>query len=189
MLRCQNIPKGHVLSLKQESPKSYISSELQDLRLEMKKVQKACGNVDKTDGIQDTSKDKTEPTSSLLNEEVDLPNDESVEKLLQSCEEHRNFFQKMFRSPIKLTSKIELAGTRSQLKDKQHKNRVKELQKGKKQHELQSKEVKKLPSSRLLHQRTTERKPRYKGRLVITDRLTFFHLSIGKNFISSEIWC
>ena len=146
----------------------------------MKKVQKACGNVDK--------KDKTEPTSSLFSEEVDLPNDESVEKLLQSCEEHRIFFQKMFDSHIKLTSELELAGTRSQLK-KQHKNRVKKLQKWKKQYELQFKEVKKLLSSRLLHQSTTERKPSYKGRLVITDRLTFFHFSIGKNFISSEIWC
>ena len=146
----------------------------------MKKVQKACGNVDK--------KDKTEPTSSLFSEEVDLPNDESVEKLLQSCEEHRIFFQKMFDSHIKLTSELELAGTRSQLK-KQHKNRVKKLQKWKKQYELQFKEVKKLLSSRLLHQRKTERKPSYKGRLVITDRLTSFHFSIGKNFISSEIWC
>ena len=146
----------------------------------MKKVQKACGNVDK--------KDKTEPTSSLFSEEVDLPNDESVEKLLQSCEEHRIFFQKMFDSHIKLTSELELAGTRSHLK-KQHKNRVKELQKWKKKYELQFKEVKKLLSSRLLHQRTTERKPSYKGRLVITDRLTSFHFSIGKNFISSEIWC
>ena len=146
----------------------------------MKKVQKACGNVDK--------KDKTEPTSSLFSEEVNPPNDESVEKLLQSCEEHRIFFQKMFDSHIKLTSELELAGAQSQLK-KQHKNRVKELQKWKKQYELQFKEVKKLLSSRLLHQRTTERKASYKGRLVITDRLTFFHFSIGKNFISSEIWC
>ena len=138
----------------------------------MKNVQKACGNVDKIDTIQDASKDKTEPTRSLFSEEVDLPNDESVEKLLQSCEEHRNFFERIFDSGIKLTSKIELAGTRSQLKDKQHKNRVKEFQKWKKQHELKQK-----------------RKPSYKGRLVITDRLTFFHLSISRNFISSEIWC
>ena len=150
----------------------------------MKKLQKACGNVDKTDTIQDASKDETEPTSSLVNEEVDLPNDGSVEELPQSCEEHRNFFQRIFGSRIKRTSKIELAGTRSQLKDKQQKNRVKELQKLKKQQE-----VKKLQSSRLLHERTTERKPSYKARLVITDRLTFFHFSIGKNFISSEIWC
>ncbi|CAH3168214.1 unnamed protein product [Pocillopora meandrina] len=158
MLRCGNIPKGHVISLtvihdlgegldklmvcedaqgnkfmvkafnsrdnflkleetlvskrfletvvvaRQESLKRYISSELQDLRLQMKKGQLACGNVDKTDTIQDASKDKTEPTSSLLNEEVDTPNDESVEKLLQSCEEHRNHFQNMFEALIKLTA-------------------------------------------------------------------------------------
>ena len=168
----------------------------------MNKGQLACGNVDKTDGIQDASKDKTEPTSSLLNEEVDPPNDESVEKLLQSCEEHRNYFQRMFDALVKLTgevgqqnednvdcikklldftrelkqeettlfSKIESVGTQSQLKDKQHANRVEELQKWKTQHELQFKEIEKLLSSGLLYQRTTERKPSYKGRLVITDR-------------------
>ena len=74
----------------------------------MKNVQKACGNVDETDTIQDASKDKTEPTS-------------------------------------------------SQLMYKQHKTRVNEYQKWKKQHELKQK-----------------KKPSYKGRLVITDRLTFF---------------
>ena len=70
----------------------------------MKKEQLACGNVDKKDKIQDASKDKTEPTSSLLSEEVDPPNDESVEKLLQSCEEHRNYYQRMFDVLIKLTA-------------------------------------------------------------------------------------
>ncbi|CAH3041114.1 unnamed protein product, partial [Pocillopora meandrina] len=250
MLRCGNIPKGHVISLtvihdlgegldklmvcedaqgnkfmvkafnsrdnflkleetlvskrfletvvvaRQESLKRYISSELQDLRLQMKKGQLACGNVDKTDTIQDASKDKTEPTSSLLNEEVDTPNDESVEKLLQSCEEHRNHFQNMFEALIKLTaeagqqseddvdcvqklldftmelqqkgitlfSKIESVGTQSQLKDQQHTNRFEDLHKWKTQLELQIKEVEKLLLG-LLHQRTTDRKPSYKGRL------------------------
>ena len=168
----------------------------------MNKGQLACGNVDKTDGIQDASKDKTEPTSSLLNEEVDPPNNESVEKLLESCEQHRYYFQRMFDALIKLTgevgqqnednvdcieklleftrelkqkettlfSKIESVGTQSQIKDKQHANRVEELQKWKTQHELQFKEIEKLLSSGLLYQRATERKPSYKGRLVITDR-------------------
>ena len=191
-----------VVVARQESLKRYISSELRDLRLQMKKGQLACGNGDKTDGIQDASKDKTEPTSSLLNEEVDPPNDESVEKLLESCEEHRYYFQRMFDALIKLTgevgqqnednvdcieklldfarelkqkettlfSKIESVGTQSQLKDKQHANRVEELQKWKTQHELQFKEIEKLLSSGLLYQRTTERKPSYEGSLVITDR-------------------
>ena len=191
-----------VVVARQESLKRYISSELRDLRLQMKKGQLACGNGDKTDGIQDASKDKTEPTSSLLNEEVDPPNDESVEKLLESCEQHRYYFQRMFDALIKLTgevgqqnednvdcieklldfarelkqkettlfSKIESVGTQSQLKDKQHANRVEELQKWKTQHELQFKEIEKLLSSGLLYQRTTERKPSYEGRLVITDR-------------------
>ena len=191
-----------VVVARQESLKRYISSELRDLRLQMKKGQLACGNGDKTDGIQDASKDKTEPTSSLLNEEVDPPNDESVEKLLESCEEHRYYFQRMFDALIKLTgevgqqnednvdcieklldfarelkqkettlfSKIESVGTQSQIKDKQHANRVEELQKWKTQHELQFKEIEKLLSSGLLYQRTTERKPSYEGRLVITDR-------------------
>ena len=191
-----------VVVARQESLKRYISSELQDLRLQMKKGQLAYGNVDKTDTIQDASKDKTEPTSSLLNEEVDPPNDESVEKLLESCEEHRYCFQRMFDALIKLTgevaqqnednddcienlldfarelkqkettlfSKIESVGTQSQLKDKHHANRVEELQKWKTQHELQFKEIEKLLSSGLLYQRTTERKPSYEGRLVITDR-------------------
>lgn len=51
-------------------------------------------------------KTKKEPTSSLLNEEVDPPNYESVEKLLQSCEEHSNFFQRMFDVLIKLTAEV-----------------------------------------------------------------------------------
>ena len=191
-----------VVVARQESLKRYISSELQDLRLQMKKGQLAYGNVDKTDRIQDASKDKTEPTSSLLNEEVDPPNNESVEKLLESCEQHRYYFQRMFDALIKLTgevgqqnednvdcieklleftrelkqkettlfSKIESVGTQSQIKDKQHANRVEELQKWKTQHELQFKEIEKLLSSGLLYQRATERKPSYKGRLVITDR-------------------
>ena len=174
----------------------------------MKKEQLACGNVDKKDKIQDASKDKTEPTSSLLSEEVDPPNDESVEKLLQSCEEHCNYYQRMFDVLIKLTaeagqlnedkvdcikilldftrelkqekttlfSKIESVGTQSQLKDKQHTYRVEQLQKWKTQHEFQFKVVEKLLSSELLHQTTTERKPSYKGRLVITNRLTFITL-------------
>ena len=191
-----------VVVARQESLKRYISSELQDLRLQMKKGQLAYGNVDKTDTIQDASKDKTEPTSSLLNEEVDPPNNESVEKLLESCEQHRYYFQRMFDALIKLTgevgqqnednvdcieklleftrelkqkettlfSKIESVGTQSQIKDKQHANRVEELQKWKTQHELQFKEIEKLLSSGLLYQRATERKPSYKRRLVITDR-------------------
>ncbi|CAH3168216.1 unnamed protein product [Pocillopora meandrina] len=95
-----------VVVARQESLKRYISSELQDLRLQMKKGQLANGNFDKTDGSQDASKDKKEPTSSLLNEEVDPPNDESVEKLLQSCEEHRNIFQRRFEAVIKLTAEV-----------------------------------------------------------------------------------
>ncbi|XP_066020029.1 uncharacterized protein [Pocillopora verrucosa] len=95
-----------VVVARQESLKRYISSELQDLRLQIKKGQLANGNFDKTDGSQDASKDKTEPTSSLLNEEVDPPNDESVEKLLQLCEEHRNIFQRRFEAVIKLTAEV-----------------------------------------------------------------------------------
>ncbi|CAH3041110.1 unnamed protein product, partial [Pocillopora meandrina] len=90
----------------QESLTRYISSKHQDLRLQMQKGPLACGNVVEIDGIKDASKDKKEPTSSLLNEEVKPPNDESVEKLLQSCEEHRNFFQRMFDVLIKLTAEV-----------------------------------------------------------------------------------
>ena len=72
----------------------------------MKKGQLAYGNVDKTDTIQDASKDKTEPTSSLLNEEANPSNNESVGTLLQSCEEHRNYFQRMFEALIKLTAQV-----------------------------------------------------------------------------------
>ncbi|XP_058943705.2 uncharacterized protein [Pocillopora verrucosa] len=80
--------------------------EHQDLRLQMQKGPLACGNVAETDGIKDASKDKKEPTCSLLNEEVDPTNYESVEKLLQSCEEHSNFFQRMFDVLIKLTAEV-----------------------------------------------------------------------------------
>ena len=72
----------------------------------MKKDQLAYGNIDKTDGIPDASRDKIEPTSSLINEEVDPPNDESVEKLLRSCEEHRNIFQRRFEAVIKLSAEV-----------------------------------------------------------------------------------
>ena len=174
----------------------------------MKKGQLAManGNFDKTDGSQDASKDKTEPTSSLLNEEVDPPNDESVEKLLQLCEEHRNIFQRRFEAVIKLTaevaqqsednvncisqlleftmelqqeeiklfSKIDLVRTQSH---ERHKDRAEELHKWKTQHEVQIKEVEKLLSG-LLHQSTTEGKPSYKGRLVISNRLTFFQCNM-----------
>ena len=174
----------------------------------MKKGQLANGNFDKTDGSQDASKDKTEPTSSLLNEEVDPPNDESVEKLLQLCEEHRNIFQRRFEAVIKLTaevaqqsednvncisqlleftmelqqeeiklfSKIDLVRTQSQLSDERHMDQAEELHKWKTQHEVQIKEVEKLLSG-LLHQRKTEGEPNYKGRLVISNRLTFFHFN------------
>ena len=174
----------------------------------MKKGQLANGNFDKTDGSQDAFKDKTEPTSSLLNEEVDPPNDESVEKLPQLCEEHRNIFQRRFEAVIKLTaevaqqsednvncisqlleftmelqqeeikvfSKIDLVRTQSQLSDERHKDRAEELHKWKTQHEVQIKEVEKLLSG-LLHQSTTEGKPNYKGRLVISNRLTFFQFN------------
>ena len=72
----------------------------------MKKDQLAYGNIDKTDGIPDASRDKIEPKSSLINEEVDPPNDESVEKLLRSCQEHRNIFQRRFEAVIKLTAEV-----------------------------------------------------------------------------------
>ena len=72
----------------------------------MKKEQLAYGNIDKTDEIPDASRDKIEPTSSLINEEVDPPNDESVEKSLRSCEEHRNIFQRRFEAVIKLTAEV-----------------------------------------------------------------------------------
>ena len=174
----------------------------------MKKDQLAYGNIDKTDGIPDASRDKIEPTSSLINEEVDPPNDESVEKLLRSCQEHRNIFRRRFEAVIKLTaevvkqneynvncilqlleftielqqeeiklfSKIDLVRTQSQLSDERHMDQAEELHKWKTQHEVQIKEVEKL-LSRLLHQRKTEGEPNYKGRLVISNRLTFFHFN------------
>ena len=37
---------------------------------------------------------------------MDPPNDESVEKLLQLCEEHRNIFQRRFEAVIKLTAEV-----------------------------------------------------------------------------------
>ena len=72
----------------------------------MKKEQLAYGNIDKTDGIPDAYRDKIEPTSSLINEEVDPPNDVSVEKLLQSCEVHRNFSREGLKAVIKLTAEV-----------------------------------------------------------------------------------
>ena len=152
---------------------------------------------------------KTKQSQQLLNEEVDPPNDESVEKLLQLCEEHRNIFQRRFEAVIKLSaevakqsednvncipqlleftmelqqeeiklfSKIDLVRTQSQLSDERHMDQAEELHKWKTQHEVQIKEVEKLLSG-LLHQSTTEGKPSYKGRLVISNRLTFFQYNM-----------
>ena len=75
---------------------------------------------------------------------------------------------------IKLFSKIDLVRTQSQLSDERHMDQAEELHKWKTQHEVQIKEVKKLLSG-LLHQRKTEGEPNYKGRLAISNRLTFFH--------------
>ncbi|CAH3168220.1 unnamed protein product [Pocillopora meandrina] len=127
--------------------------------------------------------------------QVDPPSDESVEKLLQSCEEHRNFFQRMFDVLIKLTaevgqqskdnlnfiqllsdftmglqqetitlfSKIESVPTQSQLSDKRHVDRAKELHKWKRHHEAKFKGFEKLMSE--LHQKTTGGEPNNRGRL------------------------
>ena len=66
--------------------------------------------------------------------------------------------------------------TQSQLSDERHMDQAEELHKWKTQHEVQIKEVEKLLSG-LLHQRKTEGEPNYKGRLVISNRLTFFHFN------------
>ena len=201
-----------IVAARQESLTRYISSKHQDLRLQMQKGPLACGNVVETDGIKDASKDKKEPTSSLLNEEVDPPNYESVEKLLQSCEEHSNFFQRMFDVLIKLTaevgqqsednvnliqplsdftmelqqekitlfSKIESVPTQSQLSDERHVDRAEKLHKWKRRYEVRFEEAEKLmsyiKSNTVIHQKTTEGEPNNRGRLVISNRLTFFLL-------------
>ncbi|XP_022777434.1 uncharacterized protein LOC111318831 [Stylophora pistillata] len=171
-----------VVEARQESLKRYISSELQDLRLQL-----ACRNEDTSDAEL--------TSSSSDDEEVDPPNEENVGHLLLSCEEHRNFCQRMLGTLIKLTaeagrqsednvkrvqelwdlameyrqqdltlfSKIEFVRTRSQLSDKQLTDRVEELQNWKTQHEVQFKEVEKLLSG-LLHQGSMDRRPNIQGR-------------------------
>ncbi|XP_022791724.1 uncharacterized protein LOC111330978 isoform X2 [Stylophora pistillata] len=179
-----------VVEARQESLKRYISSELQDLRLQL-----ACRNEDTSDAEL--------TSSSSDDEEVDPPNEENVGHLLLSCEEHRNFCQRMLGTLIKLTaeagrqsednvkrvqelwdlameyrqqdltlfSKIEFVRTQSQLSDKQLTGRVEELQKWKTQHEVQFKDVEKLLSG-LLHQGSMDRRPNIQGRPKSSHRKT-----------------
>lgn len=74
----------------------------------MKEVKLDCGDVDSNDGVQNNSRDNTQPiaTHSLFDDKVDLQQGESVEQLLHSCEEHRSFCQMIFGALIKLTGEV-----------------------------------------------------------------------------------
>ena len=74
----------------------------------MKKVKRDCGDVDSNDGFQNDSRDNTQPiaTHSLFGDKLDPRQGESVEQLLQSCEEHRSFCQIIFGALVKLTGEV-----------------------------------------------------------------------------------
>ena len=173
----------------------------------MQKGPLACGNVVEIDGIKDASKDKKEPTSSLLNEEVKPPNDESVEKLLQSCEEHSNFFQRMFDVLIKLTAevgqqsednvnliqplsdftmelrqeKITLFSKIESVPTQSQLSDERHVDRAEKLHKWKRRhEVRFKEVEKLMsviHQKTTEGEPNNRGRLVISNRLIFFYFN------------
>ena len=181
----------------------------------MKKGQLANGNFDKTDGSQDASKGKTEPTSSLLSEEVDPPNDESVEKLLQLCEEHRNIFQRRFEAIIKLTAEVaqqsednvncisQLLEFTMELQQEEIKlfskidlvrtqsqlSDERHVDRAEKLHKWKRcHEMQFKGFEKLmsgLHQKTTGGEPNNRRRLVISNRLTFFYF----NYLISHVNC
>lgn len=93
---------------RQESLKR-ISSEVQELRQKLKRVKLDCGDADSSDGITNCPREDTQPTKEVLddvNPKVQAQQGETVEQLLQSCEEQQRFCQGIYQALIKLIGEV-----------------------------------------------------------------------------------
>ena len=147
--------------------------------------------------------------------QVDPPNDESVEKLLQSCEEHRNFFQRMFDVLIKLTAEVgqqsednvnliqplsdftmelrqETITLFSKIESVPTQSQLsveRHVDRAKKLHKWKRHHEMQFKGFEKLmsglHQKTTGGEPNNRRRLVISNRLTFFYF----NYLISHVNC
>lgn len=94
---------------RQESLKR-ISSEVQELRQQLKRVKLDCADADSTDGIQNCSKEDTQSAKEVLDDansvHVHASQGESVEQLLKSCEDQRIFCQGIYDALIKLIGEV-----------------------------------------------------------------------------------
>ena len=93
---------------RQESLKR-ISSEVQELRQQLKRVKLDCGDADSSDSIncprEDTQSTK-EVAADVNLVQVHASQGESVEQLLKSCEDQRRFCEGMYNALIKLVGEV-----------------------------------------------------------------------------------
>lgn len=95
--------------IRQESLKR-ISSEVQELRQQLKRVRLDCGDADSSEWIKNCPREDTQS----LKEAVDVVDSvhvcasqgESVEQLLKSCEDQRVFCQGIYDALIKLIGEV-----------------------------------------------------------------------------------
>lgn len=93
---------------RQESLKR-ISSEVQELRQQLKKVKLDCGDVDLSESVKNCPIDEAQPTCDSSEDAalmVHQSQGESVEQLIQSCEEQRRFCQGIYDALIKLIGEV-----------------------------------------------------------------------------------
>ena len=89
---------------RQESLKR-ISSEVQELRRQLKRVKLDCGDADSSDGISNCPGEDTRSTKEVA-ADVHTFQGESVEQLLKSCEDQRYFCQGIYDALIKLIGEV-----------------------------------------------------------------------------------
>lgn len=93
---------------RQESLKR-ISSEVQELRQQLKKVKLDCGDADLSESVKNCPIDEAQPTCDSSEDAalmVHQSQGESVEQLIQSCEEQRRFCQGIYDALIKLIGEV-----------------------------------------------------------------------------------
>lgn len=94
---------------RQESLKR-ISSEVQELRQQLKRVKLDCGNADSSDVITNCPGEDTQSTKEVAADvnsvHVHALQGESVEQLLKSCEDQRYFCQGIYDALIKLIGEV-----------------------------------------------------------------------------------
>ncbi len=94
---------------RQESLKR-ISSEVQELRQQLKRVKLDCVDTDSSDGIQNSPREDTQSRKEAVDDansvHVHASQGESVEQLLKSCEDQRVFCQGIYDALIKLIGEV-----------------------------------------------------------------------------------